>query len=116
MKRSRTTYALIWLFGFGLAGLLYGAGALLFGQVPRERILPTVAVLFLFGVWAGVVCCTASEWWPSTVRRALHAVTFGALGFFTASVLARPSGEQLFLATVACLIVGYFGEWWVKHV
>jgi hypothetical protein len=108
---------LIWMFSFWFVGMLYGVIAVLSGNpLPRERILPAVAVLFLLGIWAGVVCLTDSERWPSTLRRTLNAVTFAALGFFAASVLARPSGEQLLLVTAICLVVGYLGEWWVKHV
>ena len=113
MKLSKVSNTLVWLAVFGCAGMLYGVFALITGDMPAwEKVLPAFGILFLFGVWAGVVFMTEKL----LFRRLLHSALFAAFGYLAAQVLADPTFEQLALVTVISAVVGYFGEMWVKHV
>lgn len=93
--------------------MLYGALELMSGTpVVWERVLPMFGILFLFGVWAGVVFIT--EKFP--FRRLLHASLFAGLGYLLAQVLTNPTMVQAAMVTAAFAFIGYFGEVWVKHV
>ena len=113
MKLAKVSNTLVWLGVFGCAGVLYGVFALLTGDMPVwEKVFPAFGILFLFGVWAGVVFMT--EKLP--FHRLFHAVLFAALGYLAAQVLGNPTFDQAALITLVAAVVGYFGEMWVKHV
>ena len=113
MRLTKFTKTAIFLVAIG-AGMvvIYGFPDLLLIRSSWQRGLRWAGILFLFGVWAGMVLLTEELSW----RRALHSVTFASVGLVAAEVLANPTVTEVLITMSACAIVGYFGELWIQHV
>jgi hypothetical protein len=116
MKLPKFASTLVWLAVFGCVGMLYGLSELISvapgSAAPGTKLFHWFAVLFLFGVWAGVVVLTERV----PFRRVLHAALFAMLGYLAAQVFSNPTFGQAVAVILVCAVAGYFGENWVKHV
>lgn len=112
MKLGRYTAPLVFIIALGILMILYGA-ANSFGHHWKRSIL-AVVLLFLFGLWAGVVIWSVADDWETISRRLLHSVTFACYAILFATVTTDMNFGKLVLVGLIAAILGYFAEWWLK--
>ena len=117
MKLPRFAQNILWLVFFGFVALLYVVPYLPFGPHPAwPRLVIVFGWFFLFGMWAGLVFISESDNWPVVFRRIVHSLAFAALGVAAAIWSADPSHIVVAVVAIACAIIGFLGEKWVKHI
>jgi uncharacterized YccA/Bax inhibitor family protein len=108
---------LLWLLFFGCAGVSYALPSLFDGEVSSwAKVLQFLAILFTFGVWAGIVFIGESENWLPRSRRFVNAALFGILAAVVTKVFTSLSSDELLMIGTMFAIPGYFAESWLPHV